>query len=72
MGESSVIGRLGRVIVATRGRDGAGEISVQIRGSRETFLAWSEVPVAAGTEVIVVDVRDLRTVVVQQFPGPSR
>ena len=67
--ESSVIGCVGSVIVATRGRDGTGEVLVTVRGSREAYLAWSDTPLPRGTEVLVIDVRGARTVQVEPWAG---
>jgi hypothetical protein len=58
----SAIGALGVVCVATRGADGPGEVQVSIRGATETLIAWSDVPLAKGARVLVVDVRGTRTV----------
>ncbi|MBC2638121.1 MULTISPECIES: hypothetical protein [unclassified Rhodococcus (in: high G+C Gram-positive bacteria)] len=65
--ELSVIGCVGSLTVATRGPDGAGEVLVTVRGSREAYLAWSEEPLPRGTEVLVVDVRGARTVQVESW-----
>jgi hypothetical protein len=68
-GDLSVVGCTGQVIVATRGDAGMGEVQVGIRGGTETFMAWSEEPLAKGTAIIVVDVRGARTVDVRRFAG---
>jgi membrane protein implicated in regulation of membrane protease activity len=62
-----VIGCVGTLIVATRGDCGAGEVLVTLRGSKETFLAWSDEPLLKGTKVLVVEVRGARTVVVEPW-----
>lgn len=41
---------------------------VQVRGGREAFLAWSEQPLAKGTQVLVVESRGARAVDVVEFP----
>jgi membrane protein implicated in regulation of membrane protease activity len=69
VGEISVIGCLGSLIVATRGVAGAGEVLLNVRGTREAYLAWSDEPLPKGTEVLVVDVRSARTVLVEPWPG---
>ena len=71
MGDVSVIGCVGSLIVGTRGADGAGEVLLKVRGTREAYLAWSEQPLPRGTEVLVIDVRGARTVLVEPWPGPS-
>jgi hypothetical protein len=65
--DESAVGCTGTVIVATRGDQGPGEVLVKIRGGTEAYLAWSEQPLAAGTEVIVYNARGERTVDVMQF-----
>ena len=63
----SAIGCVGTLIVATRGADGAGEVLLTVRGSKETFLARSDEPLPKGTKVLVVEVRGPRTVVVEPW-----
>ena len=65
--ESSVIGSVGSVIVATRGPDGAGEVLLTVRGSKEAYLAWSDTPLPKGTAVLVIDVCGARTVQVEPW-----
>ena len=69
MGDVSVVGRVGSLIVATRGVEGAGEVLLTVRGAKEAYLAWSEQPLPKGTEVLVIDVRGARTVLVEPWPG---
>jgi membrane protein implicated in regulation of membrane protease activity len=71
VGEASVIGCVGSLIVGTRGAGGAGEALLNVRGTKEAYLAWSEQPLPRGTEVLVIDVRGARTVVVEPWPGSS-
>jgi len=63
----SVIGCVGKLIVATRGAHGVGEVLLTVRGSRETFLARSDEPLPKGARVLVVEVRSPRTVVVEPW-----
>ena len=67
MSDTSAIGCVGKLIVATRGDRGAGEVLVTLRGSKEAFLAISDEPLPKGTEVLVVEVRGPRTVVVEPW-----
>jgi membrane protein implicated in regulation of membrane protease activity len=67
VGEVSVVGCVGSVIVATRGAEGAGEVLLNVRGSKEAYLAWSAQPLQKGTEVLVIDVRGARTVLVEPW-----
>jgi hypothetical protein len=65
--DDSVVGCVGKVITATRGVDGPGEVLVSVRGGTEAYLAWSEEPLARDTSVIVFNARGERTVDVMQF-----
>jgi hypothetical protein len=55
------------VIVATRGAAGPGEVLVRMKGGTEAYLAWSEVPLAKGTEVLVFNTRGERAVDVMEW-----
>jgi hypothetical protein len=68
-GDLSAIGCTGTVIVATRGEAGPGEVLLSMRGGSESYLAWSEEPLAKGTHVIATDVRGPRTVVIKRYSG---
>lgn len=63
----SVIGCVGPLIVATRGAEGAGEVLLTVRGSKEAYLAWSQEPLPRGAEVLVIDTRGPRTVLVEEW-----
>ena len=67
MSDASAIGCVGKLIVATRGDRGAGEVLLTLRGSKEAFLAWSDEPLPKGTKVLVVEVRGPRTVFVEPW-----
>lgn len=67
--DASAIGCVGTLTVATRGDRGAGEVLVTVRGAKEAFLAWSDDPLPKGAEVLVVEVRGTRTVVVEPWHG---
>ena len=56
VGDVSVVGCVGSLIVATRGVAGAGEVLLNVRGSKEAYLAWSDQPLPRGTEVLVIDI----------------
>jgi hypothetical protein len=70
VGDPSVVGSVGVLTVATRGSAGAGEVLVKIRGGSETYLAWSEEPLAKGSTVLIVESRGSRTVGVVAWFGP--
>jgi hypothetical protein len=63
----SPVGRSGKLIVATRGGEGPGEVLVQMRGGTEAFMCWSEQPLAKGTEVLVYETRSGRVVDVMEW-----
>ncbi len=44
-----------------------GAVLLNVRGSKEAYLAWSEEPVPRGTEVLVIDIRGARTVLVEPW-----
>lgn len=67
VGDVSVIGRVGSLIVATRGVAGPGEVLLNVRGAKEAYLAWSDQPLPRGTEVLVIDIRGARTVLVEPW-----
>ena len=69
MGDVSVVGCVGSLIVATRGVAGPGEVLLTVRGAKEAYLAWSDQPLPRGTEVLVIDIRGARTVLVEPWPG---
>ena len=73
MGEGSdysPIGLAGRITVATRGQDGAGEVELRIRGGTESFIARSMDPLPVGAPVIVLSTLGPRTVVVSPWADP--
>jgi hypothetical protein len=63
------IGCVGELILATRGARGPGEVLVRVRGGTETFIAWSENPIARGATVLVIDFRGARAVDVMEWSG---
>jgi membrane protein implicated in regulation of membrane protease activity len=66
----SPLGRIGVLLIGTRGPDGPGEVKVKIRGGSETYLAYSDEPLARGTTVLVVETRGARTVSVTSWSDP--
>jgi hypothetical protein len=68
--DQSPIGLSGRIVTATRGQDGPGEVEVRIRGGTETFLARSADPLPLGQPVIVLSTLGPRTVVVAPWADP--
>lgn len=68
--DDALIGAIGVVIVATRGKAGPGEVLVKIRGGSEAYLAWSEEPIPKGATVLVINNRGTRTVDVSAWTDP--
>jgi membrane protein implicated in regulation of membrane protease activity len=68
--DEAIIGCVGKLIVATRGAAGPGEVMVRVRGGSEAFIAWSDEPLPAGSSVLVIDSRGYRAVDVQPWHEP--
>ena len=68
--ETSLIGSIGVLSVATRGTDGPGEVIVKIRGGSEAYIAWSPTPLPRGQTVLVIESRGSRTVDVSEWTDP--
>jgi hypothetical protein len=64
MTDSAVIGTVGRVVVATRGPHGPGEVQLTVGGVRECYIASSDAPIERGESVLVVEVAPHRRVTV--------
>ena len=68
--DESPVGRIGTLLVGTRGAGGPGEVQLSIRGSRECFLAYSDQPMNTGTTVLVVESAPHRHVTVVEWTDP--
>jgi hypothetical protein len=68
--ETSLIGSIGVLSVATRGPAGPGEVIVKIRGGSEAYIAWSLTPLPKGATVLVIESRGTRTVDVSEWTDP--
>jgi hypothetical protein len=68
--DSSVVGCVGTLIIATRGQAGPGEVLVRVRGGSEAFIAWSPDPLPRGSTVLVIASRGSRTVDVSEWSDP--
>lgn len=68
--DHSPIGLAGRIVTATRGDRGPGEVELRIRGGTETFLARSAEPLPRGQAVIVLSTLGPRTVIVAPWADP--
>ena len=51
--DEALIGCIGKMIVASRGAAGPGEVLVRVRGGSEAFIAWSADPLPRGATVLV-------------------
>ena len=62
--DEAIVGRTAHVSVTIPGGDRPGEVIVRVRGGAEAYIAYSERAVGVGTQVVVVDDRGARTLVV--------
>jgi hypothetical protein len=69
--DAAVIGCTGRLIVATRGADGPGEVVIAVRGGTEAYMAWSETPLPRGATVLVYATRGERALDVMEWAESS-
>jgi len=60
---------VGVLTIATRGTAGPGEVLVRVRGGTETYIAWSEGPLAKDSTVLVIESRGARSVDVIEWIG---
>ena len=67
--DEAPIGCVGRLLLATRGAAGPGEVLVSVRGGRETYIAWSDQPIARDATVLVIESRGARAVDVIEWDG---
>jgi hypothetical protein len=68
--DDSPVGRVGTLLVGTRGGGGPGEVLIKIRGGSEAFLAFSDEPLPKGATVLVVESRGARAVDVTPWTDP--
>jgi hypothetical protein len=68
--DEALIGCIGTLTVATRGKGGPGEVVVKVRGGSEALIAWSPTPLPRGTTVLVIESRGQRVVDVSQWDDP--
>jgi membrane protein implicated in regulation of membrane protease activity len=65
--QDSPEGRQAHVTVAIPGGDRPGEVVLRIRGGTESYIAYADVPIDIGSEVVVVADRGARTLFVVPF-----
>jgi len=68
--DDSPVGRVGTLLVGTRGDQGPGEVLIKIRGGSEAFLAFSDEPLPKGSTVLIVESRGARAVDVTPWTDP--
>jgi hypothetical protein len=66
--DHDVVGKIGTVVTRIRGGDLPGEVRIAVRGSRETFIAYSATPVERHETVLVFHSRGSRAVDVERAP----
>jgi hypothetical protein len=54
MADDAVIGCVGTVVTRIRGAEGPGEVTVEVRGGHETFIAYAEAPIEVHASVLVL------------------
>jgi len=68
--DEALIGCIGKMLVASRGEAGPGEVLVPVRGGSEAFIAWSAEPLPKGATVLVIESRGHRAVDVSPWDDP--
>ena len=68
--DDSPVGRIGTLLLGTRGAGGPGEVQVVIRGGRETYVAYSDHPISTGESVLVIESAPHRCVTVVAWTDP--
>jgi hypothetical protein len=68
--DAALIGAIGVLTLATRGKAGPGEVRVSIRGGSETFTAWSSEPLPRGATVLIIESHGTRVVQVSSWSDP--
>ena len=74
MTDRSVLGTVGRLVLAVRGPDGPGEVMLTVGGIRECYIADSDQVIERGQPVLVVGVAPHRHVTVvpwTELPGST-
>jgi membrane protein implicated in regulation of membrane protease activity len=66
--DGELVGKLGTVVTRIRGGEQPGEVRVQIRGTNETFIAYSDAAVERHETVLVFHSRGNRAVDVAPAP----
>jgi membrane-bound ClpP family serine protease len=64
---NTLVGRVGWVVIPTRGAAGAGEVLLNVGGSQMSAVAWSAEPLGKGQSVLVIDTLGPRIVTVEPW-----
>ena len=68
--DAALVGAIGVLTLATRGKAGPGEVRISIRGGSETFIAWSTEPLPRGATVLIIESHGTRAVHVTSWADP--
>jgi membrane protein implicated in regulation of membrane protease activity len=60
------VGTRGLLTIATRGKEGPGEVQVELNGASTTFIAYSDTPLERGAQVVIYDTLGARKVNVEK------
>lgn len=66
--DDEVVGKIGTVVSRIRGGDRPGEVRIGVRGTQETFIAYSDTAVERHETVLVFHSRGHRAVDVEPAP----
>jgi hypothetical protein len=66
--DSEVVGAIGTVLLTIAGGQVPGKVSVAVRGTRETFIAYADSELTAGSAIVVFNSRGDRQVDVMPAP----
>lgn len=66
--DDDIIGRVGRVVTAIRGGDKPGEVQFPFHGGSLSYIAYADVRIEIGSEVLAYDKRPGRAVDVIVYP----
>jgi hypothetical protein len=66
--DSEVVGAIGTVLLTIAGGHVPGKVSVAVRGTRETFIAYADSELTAGSAIVVFNSRGDRQVDVMPAP----
>jgi len=60
------IGTPGVLTIATRGKDGPGEVQIELNGASTTLIAYSDEPLDRGIQVVIYEIFGGRSVNVER------